>query len=214
MYHLDVILQILTLIVVLGYTIVTYRLFRQQTRQGFENKFFQLLRFHHDIVNAVETPRVGPTLASATTPSGRPAFHSLYNSFVAHYDAEHNKNPQVAMDRLANEAYSSFFKLHQDSLGHYFRNLYHLIKFVDKSNVIDAKEKQFYTHLVRAQMSSDELLLLFYNCWWSIGKEKFYPLVVKCALLKNMSQNDLVSRRLKHPADHKSLYPSRAYGEP
>ncbi len=42
MCHLDVILQILTLLVVFTYTIFTYRLLSLQTRQGFESKFFQL----------------------------------------------------------------------------------------------------------------------------------------------------------------------------
>ena len=210
MHRVDVILQALTLAVVFLYTIFTYRLLCQQTRQGFENKFFQLLRFHHDIVSAIQVPRLGPT--GATTLSGRPAFRALYESFVAHYGMEYNRNPQALMAQLADEAYASFFEMHQDSLGHYFRNLYHVIKFVDRSS-LDAKEGEFYTHLVRAQMSSDELLLLFYNCHGSFGREKFYPLVVKYALLKNMPQDDLASRRFKHPADHKALYPPCAYGE-
>jgi hypothetical protein len=210
MHRADLILQGLTLVVVSLYTSFTYWLLRQQTRQGFENKFFQLLRFHHDIVTAIEVPRLG--YAHGATSSGRAAFSVLYNSFVDHYGEEYYENPQAPMAQLAGEAYASFFEVHQDSLGHYFRNLYHVIKFVDKSS-IDAKEKEFYTHLVRAQMSSDELLLLFYNCHSSFGREKFYPLVVKYALLENMPQGELAGRRLKHPADHKSLYPPRAYGE-
>lgn len=206
----ELILQLLTLVVVFVYTYFTYRLLSTQTRQGFENKFFQLLRFHHDIVDAIRAKPHGP--ATVAPVSGRSAFPTLYGYFVSHYASEYRKNPQAPVDGLANEAYLSFYKFHQDCLGHYFRNLYHLIKFVDRASV-HPDEKDFYTHLVRAQLSSDELLLLFYNCHSSLGKQKFYPLIVNYALLKNMSQDDLVSQRLKLPDDHKSLYPPRAYGE-
>jgi hypothetical protein len=211
----EVVLQSLTLVVVGLYTFLTYRLLSAQTRQGFENKFFQLLRFHHDIVNAVRVKptSVGLFSASGSALSGREAFHALYNRFVDHYNAKYKKNPQAPPDRLASEAYASFYEEHQESLGHYFRNLYHLVKFVDRSSV-DAKDKEFYTHLVRAQMSSDELLLLFYNCHSSFGRRKFYPLVERYALVENMSQGDLASRRLKLSADDKSIYRPCAYGEP
>jgi hypothetical protein len=122
------------------------------------------------------------------------------------------KNPQAPTHCLADEAYASFFKTHQASLGHYFRNLYHLVKFIDRSKV-DSRDKVFYTHLVRAQLSSREHLLLFYNCNSSLGRKKFYPLVEKYALLENMAQDELASRVLKLPGDDNSLYSPRAYGE-
>ena len=67
--------------------------------------------------------------------------------------------------------------------------------------------------VIRAQLSSYELLLLFYNCHSSLGKKKFSPLIVKYALLENMSQDNLAGRQLKLPVDDKSLYPPCAYGE-
>ena len=211
------ILQLLTLIVtfltVVGvsvYTYFTYKLLSTATHQAFENTFFQLLRFHHEIVNAIEK-RVGPTAAVAPL-TGRSAFPALYRDFLEYYRKEYTKNPQAAVAHFADEAYLSFYKNNQYRLGHYFRNLYHIIKFVDRSNVHPG-EKDFCTHLVRAQLSSDELLLLFYNCHSSLGKEKFYPFIVKYALLENMSQDDLAGRQLKLPADDKSLYPPGAYGE-
>jgi hypothetical protein len=219
MQVVELILSFLTLAVVAWYTYLTHELLSTQTHQGFENKFFQLLRFHHDIVDAIQTRRlqgVGkiplsqePTYVNI---SGRSVFPMLYNDFVRDYGAEFEKNRHAPLDRLADETYLGFYKRHQDTLGHYFRNLYHLIKFVDNSS-LDPSEKAFYTHLVRAQLSSDELLLLFYNCHSPLGKEKFYPLIVKYALLENMSQDNLAGQRLKPPVDENSLYPPGAYGE-
>jgi hypothetical protein len=203
----ELILQILTVTGVAAYTILTYRLLSAQTQQGFENKFFQLLRFHHDIVNAIEwISPVGRVI------SGRSAFKALYNEFYLHYSQQYDKNQQVPSDRLPGELYALFYDNNQALLGHYFLNLYHLIKFIDRAE-IDPDEKMFYAHLVRARLSGGEHLLLFYNCISFHGRSKFYPLVVKHALLENMPQDELISRKLKHALDHKSLYPLRAYGE-
>jgi hypothetical protein len=56
----ELILSFLTLAVVTWYTYLTYKLLSTQTHQRIENKFFQLLRFHHDIVNAIQLERYGP----------------------------------------------------------------------------------------------------------------------------------------------------------
>lgn len=200
------ILTFLTVVGVSVYTYFTYKLLSTQTHQAFENTFFQLLRFHHEIVNAIQK-RFGPVNTAPVT--GRSVFPTLYNEFVSQYTAKYSENPQAPVDRLAAEAYDSFYEPNQHRLGHYFRNLYHLIKFVDGSR-LRPSEKIFYAHLVRAQLSTDEHLLLFYN---SLRFKKFYRLIVKYSLLENMPQDKLASRRLKHPGDDKSLYPPSAYGE-
>ncbi len=86
-------------------------------------------------------------------------------------------------------AYERLYREHQDPLSHYFRNLYHVIKFIDKSKE-SLPDKDFYTHLVRAQLSTHEHLLLFYNASSRYGSEKFKPLVEKYALLENMPVED------------------------
>jgi hypothetical protein len=204
----ELILSFSTLGVVAWYTYLTHELLSTQTHQGFENKFFQLLRFHHDIVNAIQLERYGPAGPAPT--SGRLAFTTLYNDFLNHYAREHAKDLQASIDSLANAAYDSFYKSNQYCLGHYFRNLYHLIKFVDTSGV-STDEKNFYTHLVRAQLSSDEHLLLFYN---GHRFRRFHNLISKYCLLENMPQDRLAGRLMKPPVEEKSLYPTNAYGEP
>lgn len=77
------------------------------------------------------------------------------------------------------------------------------MKFVNRSDVTD---KRFYTNLIRAQLSSHELLLLFYNCLSDLGREKFKPLVEEYGLLKNMPQE-----LLYNPPDHKPLFDEKAY---
>lgn len=65
---------------------------------------------------------------------------------------------------------------HLSRLGHYYRHLYQMIKLIDEfdNKSIENKDLQInksdYSKLVRAQISSDEQLLLFYNSLSIIGE--------------------------------------------
>ena len=91
---------------------------------------------------------------------------------------------------------------HQADTGHYFRNLYNIMKFIKNSTITN---KKLYTNIIRAQLSSYELVLLFYNCLSEVGNQKFKPLVEEFALLKNMDFKDLID------PEHEHLYESSAY---
>ena len=99
----------------------------------------------------------------------------------------------------AADFYSRLFNVYQAGLGHYFRTLYHVIKFVDESDALklenadaDKKNRRRYTSLVRAQLSAFELELLFYNGISPYG-EKFKPLIEKYGLLENFNTELLLS---------------------
>ena len=117
-----------------------------------------------------------------------------------------DQTKQIILDRI-DMAFERFFGIHQPYLGHYFRQLYNIIKFVDKSKLIEKNERGFYTNLIRAQLSSVELGLIFYNGLSKRG-EKFRILIEKYALLKGISP-DVLAIEI-----HKQLYDEKgAYGE-
>ncbi|KJF45771.1 putative phage abortive infection protein, partial [Bacillus altitudinis] len=67
---------------------------------------------------------------------------------------------------------------HEEQIGHYYRHLYRIIKFIQdehfSNNFIEnEKEKKKYRGILRAQLSSMELLMLFYNVVYSEKGEKF-----------------------------------------
>jgi uncharacterized membrane protein len=95
------------------------------------------------------------------------------------------------------EAYVLTYHEHRTDLGAYFRTLYHLIKFIDKSGLTE-RERRTYANLVRAQFSPYEHFLLFYNCLSPFGCEKFYPLIERYALLKNLDESLLITKDDKH----------------
>ncbi len=163
------------------------------SNQQFENTFFQLIQIHTNIVNSMDLRKQGDL--SKITSRGRDCFHSFYKMFGSKVNVS-----STLADTIS--AYDSFFQTHESDLGHYFRNLYHIIKFVHNS---DIKSKQTYSNFVRAQLSSYELVMLFYNCLSPYGKEKFKPLIEEYALLKNMN-TDLVINQ-----NHLQEYDSKAY---
>jgi hypothetical protein len=56
---------------------------------------------------------------------------------------------------------------HSDFLSHYFRHLYHTVKFI-VSQEISYDEKIKYLRVLRAQLSNQEQALIFYN-WFAQG---------------------------------------------
>lgn len=97
-------------------------------------------------------------------------------------------------------AYGAMYEQYGSDLGHYFRNLFNLIKFVDQSD-LTMREKRTYCNFVRAQLSTYELVLLFYNCLTPYGFQKFFPLIERYGLIKHIDDHLLLQ------ADHVSLYP-------
>lgn len=168
--------------------------------QRLENTFFQLLRVHNDIINAIDL--VDPQSKDVT--KSRDCFRVFFKRYRNIFDPYVNEHPNEDALTQINSAYRLFYDRHQGEIGHYFRNLYHIIKFVKTSGI---EEKKMYTNFVRAQLSSFELALLFYNCLSVMGRDKFKPLVEEFALLKTLPDNLIINL-----TTHKPLYASSAFG--
>ncbi|PFW95204.1 putative phage abortive infection protein [Bacillus pseudomycoides] len=80
-------------------------------------------------------------------------------------------------------AYERLYKEHENVIGHYYRNLYRIVKLIQnntfdsESQERDNEEKRQYRGILRAQLSSFELLMLFYNISYSEKGKKFKELV-------------------------------------
>ncbi|MBU1237974.1 MAG: putative phage abortive infection protein [Gammaproteobacteria bacterium] len=167
--------------------------------QNFENTFFQLLKLLNDIVNSIDL--VG---SDSNVIRGRDCFNTFFRRFRNAYNYSKKDHPNDDACARALIAYEIFYKDIQGEIGHYFRTLYNIIKFVHQS---DIQNKRFYTNLVRAQLSSQELSLLFYNCASALGSQKFKPLVEEYSLLKTLPRESLLA-----PLEHSAMYADSAYG--
>lgn len=152
--------------------------------QNFEATFFQLLRLHNDIVNAIDI------VSGNNVTKGRDCFR-IFAKRLIQILKQHDGLRDLKKARIA---YDEFYKGHQHELGHYFRLLYNIVKFVKSSDILN---KRFYTNLVRAQLSSYELTLIFFNCLSQWGEEKFKPLVEEFALLKTLPPGEFSSQELR-----------------
>lgn len=186
------------------------------TIQQFETTFFNLLDGLNKIVSQIETLTIiRKTTTNGTTEdrrvkNGKHCFSDLYESFRHTYMVlrKNNANLKETIDTGSNDlidaVYFEFYKSNEADLGHYFRFMYQVVKFVDQSALTN---KQDYIDILRAQLSTYELILLFINCLSRYG-EKFKPLVEKYSMLKNIADNDeLLSFACR------DLYDKKAFGE-
>ncbi len=170
--------------------------------QNFENTFFQMVHLHNDIVNSMS---ISDPDDANTGIVGRHCFQEYYQYFLSHISKANQEHSGEGALEVVDKGFDSFLIENQASVGHYFRNLFTLVDFVDKSTI---ENKKHYTNMIRAQLSSYELALLFYNCLWRIGRMKFKDLVEKHCLLTNLDESLLTS-----PNDQIPLYNASAYGD-
>lgn len=140
-------------------------------KQNFEETFFQLLRLHNEIVSSL----------TFEYEKGRGIFKNLYRQFRITNQKFNDKTPNNI-----NETFLIFHEDYHQYIGHYFRNIYQILKYIKSS---DVKNKKSYSNFLRAQLSSDELTILFYNCISDIGSEKFKPLLEEFEFLEHMPQS-------------------------
>jgi hypothetical protein len=64
------------------------------------------------------------------------------------------------------------FQGHVSKLGHYYRHLYQLFKFICTNPILenDREMKYSYVKIVRAQLSNHEQTLLYFNSFFNAGK--------------------------------------------
>ena len=167
---------------------------RALDRQNFERTFFELVRLHHDIIKDLDFRR-----DDVVTASGRDCFRVFCKRFRALYDEA------VETDALQkiNTAYGAFHEKYGHEVGHYFRNLYRILRFVHES---DATHKTHYTAILRAQLSSSELLLMYYGTLHDVG-ENLKPLAEAYALFDNLEPRLLYNYAVEVP-----LYDIAAWG--
>ena len=168
------------------------RITRRELRiQGFENAFFQMLRLHNEILNEINLASAGHQ------ESGRSCFLLFKNRLIGWYEKLKLTGDVQELEKV-NLAYEKFWKSSYPALAHYFRFLFNIYEFIDKTESIDKSDKKFYSDLVRAQLSNQELFILFYNCLTPQGN-KFVKYAKEYELFDNLKKEELIKE------EHSSL---------
>lgn len=171
--------------------------------QQFENSFFQMLTIHNDIVNSTDIHKrirdeKGKIKENILLHSGRDSFRYFYVILKVRYRKLKYKSFKNTIN-----TYEVFFDKWEADLGHYFRNLYHIMKYIDENGPKELGSKKVYINILRSTLSSSELLLLFYNCMSDYGKDRSLPLIVKYNFLNNLPRHKVLD--VSHLNEYKKL---------
>ena len=178
--------------------------------QSFENSFFQQLKLFNDV--RIQTSIDYEAFMGEVTPyEGLNCFKTCRNVLTSCYPHSNFQSTSDAapantqdIKNAAQDYFLKFYKPHRHGLDHYFRQLYHIIKFVDSSHGLNSDlEKRRYTSLVRAQLTDNELFLLFYNGVCPHA-EKFRPLIEKYGLLEHLDRTLLLHE--SHASFYENAY--------
>jgi len=139
--------------------------------------------------------------------SGRERILTIYSDLRRDFNVANTQlNPgddKIAL-REIDKLYKQFYITHQARLSHYLRNLSALLEFVANSSIENPK---LYSNVVRAQLSTGEISILFYTGLSDLGDNKFKPLIERYSLLEGLDIETIADR------EHLYLYEPQAYGQ-
>jgi hypothetical protein len=174
---------------------------RTMSRDLFESCFFQMLRLNRDCLTTFTA--LFPESHQHVT--GLHAFRQAAALLVEHARFEFSPPPSTEQRaELIASDFSRYCLSAPSDFGHYFRNLYHVFSFIDQSD-LSHSEKERYARIVRAQLSTAELILLFANAQTTKGRP-FTTFIRRYALFKGASWPREFER-------HLGLFPPDAYGD-
>ena len=162
-------------------TIFSYNLF-------FYGKHYMIVDFNHP-----ERTALGEEIKKIAFSMNK------YSSAISFVDYVKAGNFEVPM--LNNRVKPLLFVGHSDFLGHYFRHLFQMVKYVSSldCSLFDEVEKSGYVKMLRAQMSDYEQILLYYNSLteqgnaWNKKRGERFPedtgYIARFRLIKNLPPN-------------------------
>lgn len=160
-------------------------------KRDFEQTFFNLLTLFRETVNEIDVN----DRYNQNPVSGRDALKRILEEYIG---------SPTGNDKSDRDAFSNSYRKFRDDLAHYFRLFYHILKYVENSNL---KDKKLYTRLLRATLSDAEITLIALNCMHGGGKAKLKPLVEKFSMLHNISNHNFTHWRMS------KYFDKEAFGE-
>ncbi|VXA85060.1 conserved hypothetical protein [Aeromonas veronii] len=151
--------------------------FKLQTKamqkQVFESSFFSMMNLHNTISSSLRNEK---------------EFEKLFMFFVNTASDTFPGRESISGHLI--KIYDKFMAKEYSSIGHYFRYIYQIMKFIDESDLADS-ERIIYMNILRAQLSNYELILLFVNCQCYKRSDKFKRLVESYSFFEHIYDSDL-----------------------
>lgn len=184
--------------------------------QRFENTFFQMLNLHQEIIDKLhyvgKTVKVSKGFKTSNIHDVekrevlrlaaemlREDLDNIKDGFVTIPD---NIGVMVDLKKSWKDMQDVYYEFYYskgfgNTLSHYFLNLYHCFKFVYTSE-LETSEKKQYASLIRAQLTPDELFILFYNSMFANhGNPKFLFLIKEYKIMDNLNKDNIKDNQHK-----------------
>lgn len=161
-------------------------------RQRFENRYFSTINLLNEHIANIQLPAEAGTNPDSSGMRGGAVLEYFASELLDELDG--NMGVQAPVGVQIQQYLQLYDLLCEPSLGPYFRLMYNCMRQIELSNAT-SEEKELYSKILRAQLSSPEVKLLLFNCSTHWGAD-FKPIVEKYRLLKHL------------PSDYKSRNPS------
>lgn len=175
--------------------------------QRFENTFFNMLEMQQEILKSVTVFRdylhrsytngEKEELRNRDELHGHSAISKLWEDFL--FARKNDKGRTNAINHF--ESYLSDKRY----IVPYFRQIFQIVTFVDKSDNLTLDEKHRYIGIIRDTLSSDEISLIFYYVISKSDNQRYKQLIEKYALFEHIGDSVLVD------PNHRGLYEDGAY---
>lgn len=142
-------------------------------KQVFESSFFSMMNLHNTISSNLRNDN---------------KFEELFRILL-----DNTQEPHYFSDNISehlSKIYDGFMLQAYVNIGHYFRYIYQIMKFIDGSG-LKINDRVVYMNILRAQLSNYELMLLFVNCQCYRRSDKFKNLVEEYGFFEHIYDSDL-----------------------
>jgi hypothetical protein len=165
--------------------------------QTIGNTFFNLLGQHNNIVNNLEFDvyTVKNSMRSDGSirikSSKKAEGRNVFSQVIKLLTGEEKRTYEIT------EKYKVLNATHNYILGHYFRNLFQIIKYIHEYSDLESErqntsavrqaQKENFMRMLRSQLSSEELLLLLINGLTNVVDQgQFKELLIEYSMLKHV----------------------------
>jgi hypothetical protein len=186
-------------LITFGTSLLVIETFKNTMLQNISNNFFKLIDQNRKILDSVNSD--SSHLSDDEIKSkGKDFFDDLCELIAKDFDGITNSDSEY-LKKIDNtlkqktenkkgkdllvEIYDFYYHIHQSDLGHYFRNLFYIVRYIENCKIRKADKLEFLK-ILRSQLSNYELLLLAYNGFHTYGKA-FYLYIEKYELLKSLN---------------------------
>lgn len=147
-------------------------------RQNFESTFFRMLELLRELQARI----------SIVGKHGDEALKIMRNNIVQ--NALEMRITTNIRSEIGHHMEHFIFGHSRDTLGPYFRTLYHTLKLIDETPSLDTSERARFSNIVRSQLSSSMVVIIAANGCNDTLSSSMQPLISKYRILKHIDADE------------------------